>query len=206
MTAELSNHPEEAENGAADILGAAIHDFDEHGFTASSISQIADRAGTSRSLISYYFPTKTSLAVAVINLAYPAGVFMGREREAQDPLEAIDQAAEHLATSVAHGELARTALRLHSSTELQEEDLPMRHSGWLARTTDYLEEARCAKRIPAYVDVDAECRIMVAGIFGLIDLAATSNDYLLLVDDVLAFVRERLAALIALPAGPPNTL
>lgn len=67
----------------------AISAFDEVGFSAASIGRIAESAGISKSLVTYYFPTKALLAAAILNQAYPGGVFMGAERQAADPLEAI---------------------------------------------------------------------------------------------------------------------
>lgn len=55
---------EPSSSTASGILQAAIEEFDECGFAEASVGQIANRAGTSKSLVTYYFPTKSSLQLA----------------------------------------------------------------------------------------------------------------------------------------------
>ena len=93
-------------------------EFDEFGYSAGSIGQIANRVGISKSLVTYYFPTKARIAVAILNQAHPSGVFMGVARRSADPLEAIMEAVGHVASSVAHAGLARVALKLREEPDL----------------------------------------------------------------------------------------
>ncbi len=183
---------EPSSSTASGILQAAIEEFDECGFAEASVGQIANRAGTSKSLVTYYFPTKSSLATSILALAHPNGVFMGREREASDPLDAILQAAEHIATCVAHHQIARVAIKLHHRRDIRQQGIPARYSGWLARTADYLEEAKRNGQVPVSTDVAVHSRLLVAGIAGLIDMATTTGDYLSLVDDSILLTRDRL--------------
>ncbi|MFF5198592.1 TetR/AcrR family transcriptional regulator [Micromonospora parva] len=64
MEVSLSDNREE--NAAPEILEAAVRAFDESGYERASIQHIAELAGTSKSLVTYYFPTKQTLASAVI--------------------------------------------------------------------------------------------------------------------------------------------
>lgn len=64
-------------NAAPEILETAVRAFDESGYERASIQPIAELAGTSKSLVTYYFPTKQTLASAVINLAYPGADAIG---------------------------------------------------------------------------------------------------------------------------------
>lgn len=177
---------------ALEILRVAILAFDEVGFSAASIGRIADDAGISKSLVTYYFPTKALIAAAILNQAYPGGVFMGLERKAADPLEAIAQAMDHVASSVAHDGLARVALKLRDEPELHHQGSPERLFGWLTRITDYLDEARRRGSICGETDVEAEARFMVAGVVGLIALAVHTSDFLFLVVDVATVTRQRI--------------
>ncbi|MGC4795783.1 TetR/AcrR family transcriptional regulator [Micromonospora saelicesensis] len=59
------------------MLEAAVRAFDESGYERASIQHIAELAGTSKSLVTYYFPTKQTLASAVISLAYPGAYSWG---------------------------------------------------------------------------------------------------------------------------------
>lgn len=198
---------------AREILRVAICEFDEIGFSATSVGRIADRAGVSKSLVTYYFPTKAMLAAAVLNQAYAGGAFITVERQEVNPLEAIMEAVHHVTSSVMHGRLARAALRLREEPELEHLSAPGGYSGWLTRISDYLDEARRAGTISEETDVVAESRFMVVGVIGLITLAMETADFQLLVDDATTITRQRIALLIEsprtvgrpyLPHGVPN--
>lgn len=174
----------------------ATCEFDEVGFSATSVARIAERAGVSKSLITYYFPTKALLAAAVLNQAYAGGAFLAVERRAPNPLEAIMEAVRHVASSMVHGRLARAALRLRAEPELEHLSAPEGYSGWLTRISDYLNEARRAGIISAETDVVTEARLIVAGVIGLITLATERADFQLLTDDAMTITRERIALLV----------
>lgn len=187
---------------AREILRAAIHDFDENGYSRASIAEIAKHAGISKSLVTYYFPTKSSLATAILNQAYPEGVFMGVDRQAADPLEAILDAVSHAADCVAHGSLARVALKLHAVPELQHTERSVAYYGWLARISDYLDEARRSALIPAETDTEAESRLIVAGLAGITTLAIQTGDFLSLVTDAVTITRDRIDFISRVPPIP----
>jgi TetR/AcrR family transcriptional repressor of nem operon len=188
----LGQGAEGRSDSALEILRAAIHDFDENGYSGASIGEIAKRAGTSKSLVTYYFPTKPALASAILNEAYFGGVFMGVEREADDPLEAIMDAVRHMAECVAHGSHARVALKLCEAPELQHAKLSVVYHGWFARIGDYLDEARRTARLPKETDPEAESRLLVAGMVGVTTLAMQTGDFSSLVTDTLTITRQRI--------------
>ncbi|HEU4947963.1 MAG TPA: TetR/AcrR family transcriptional regulator [Kribbella sp.] len=49
------------------ILGAALAVFAEKGYEVASISDVTERAGVSRGLVTYYFPTKRKLAAELLD-------------------------------------------------------------------------------------------------------------------------------------------
>jgi AcrR family transcriptional regulator len=49
------------------ILAAALDVFAEKGYEAASISDVTERAGVSRGLVTYYFPGKTKLAAELLD-------------------------------------------------------------------------------------------------------------------------------------------
>src|SRR5262245_37723723 len=51
------------------ILDAALTSFAERGYEGATISQIAERAGVARGLVSYYFPAKEQLLQALLGQA-----------------------------------------------------------------------------------------------------------------------------------------
>lgn len=180
------------ENSVPEILDAAIHEFDELGYVDASISHIADRAGTSKSLITYHFPTKACLAASVVNLAYRGGVFMGAKRVEENPVDAIVWAAEHIATNVLHSPLARVALKLHDDRDLSAWKSPSKYCGWLARLADYLDEARTVHLVPDQTDSDAEARLLLSGVVGVIQVSLATGNDLSLIEDAVQVTRDRL--------------
>jgi TetR/AcrR family transcriptional repressor of nem operon len=182
-------------NAAPNIVDSAVHAFDELGYEQSSISHIAELAGISKSLVTYYFPTKRALAAAVIDLAYPGGVFMGADRGADDPLDAIVWIAEHVTTNVLHNPLARVALKLQDQEAIDAQRPAGTFLGWLARFTDYLEEAQTQGLISSQTDPVTEARYLLSGIVGLITVAQSTGARLTLVDDAIQITRDRLGYL-----------
>jgi TetR/AcrR family transcriptional regulator, transcriptional repressor for nem operon len=192
---EVSLSDNREENAAPEILEAAVRAFDELGYERASIKHIAELAGTSKSLVTYYFPTKQTLASAVINLAYPGGVFMGSRRLAADPLDAIVWVAEHVTTNVLYSPLARVAIKLDEQEFSGRKGLGGRMSGWYTRLTDYVEEARLKRLISPITDPTTEAKFLLGGIVGLVAVAMETGSRLSLVDDAVRITRDRLAGL-----------
>ncbi|WP_258401356.1 TetR/AcrR family transcriptional regulator [Micromonospora saelicesensis] len=191
---EVSLSDNREENAAPEILEAAVRAFDESGYERASIQHIAELAGTSKSLVTYYFPTKQTLASAVINLAYPGGVFMGSPRPAGDPLDAIVWVAEHVTTNVLYSPLARVAIKLSGEVS-GDKGFGGRLSGWYVRLTDYLEEAQQKRLISPSVDPTVEAKFLLCGIVGLVAVAMETGSRLSLIDDATQITRDRLAFL-----------
>ena len=192
---EVSLSENGEENAAPQILEAAVRAFDEFGYERASIKHIAELAGTSKSLVTYYFPTKQTLASAVINLAYPGGVFMGSRRLAEDPLDAIVWVAEHVTTNVLYSPLARVAIKLGDQEFSGHKSLGGCLSGWYARLTDYLEEAQLKHLVSQVVDPTIEARFLLCGIVGLVAVAIETGSRLSLIDDAIQITRDRLSGL-----------
>lgn len=189
---EVSEDGEEDPNAAPGILDAAIRAFDERGYEQSSISYIADLAGISKSLVLYYFPSKPVLGAAVIDMAYPGGVFMGSPRGKADPLDAIVWSAEHIATNVVHNPLARVALTLVDNESVASRWAPSKYGGWLVRLTDYLDEAQASRRIASHIDTGTQAKYLLSGIVGTIALDLATGARLCLVQDAVQITRDRL--------------
>lgn len=187
-------------NSAPTIVEAAIRCIDEVGYEKASFGRIAEAAGTSKSLVTYFFPTKRALAGTIVELAYPGGVFMGAKRTDEDPLAAVVSAAEHVADSVLHDPLARVALTLVEGKCSAVRPGAGKFSGWLARLTDYLEEAQMNGVISSRVDAAREAKYLLCSIVGLIELARDTDAYLTLVEDAVRLTRDRLACIAPRPS------
>ena len=60
----------DADRSQQHILAAAMHEFAEKGLGGARIDAIAERAGVNKRLLYYYFDSKDSLFLAVLELAY----------------------------------------------------------------------------------------------------------------------------------------
>ncbi|GAA2615887.1 hypothetical protein GCM10010399_53550 [Dactylosporangium fulvum] len=198
---EVSLNDNREENAAPEILEAAVRAFEECGYERASIKQIAELAGTSKSLVTYYFPTKQTLASAVIDLAYPGGVFMGSPRLVGNPLDAIVWVAEHVTMNVLHSPLARVAIKLGEEVA-GDKGFGGRLSGWYVRLTDYLEEARQMCLISPGINPIVEAKFLLCGIVGVVTVAMETGSRLSLVDDAVQITRDRLACLRVPRARP----
>ncbi|ADB30110.1 transcriptional regulator, TetR family [Kribbella flavida DSM 17836] len=67
MPRSVATNQEMRERSRERILGAALEVFAEKGYEAASISDVTARAGVSRGLVAYYFPSKRELAAQLLD-------------------------------------------------------------------------------------------------------------------------------------------
>ncbi|GAA1700558.1 TetR/AcrR family transcriptional regulator [Streptomyces yatensis] len=65
----------------ARLLEATVELVDEHGYEATTLADIADRAGAARGLVSYYFPGKRQLLQTAVHRLMHMELARGLERE-----------------------------------------------------------------------------------------------------------------------------
>ncbi|MEV7413935.1 helix-turn-helix domain-containing protein [Streptomyces sp. NPDC089919] len=63
------------------LLQATVDLVSEHGYEATTLGDIADRAGTARGLVSYYFPGKRQLLQSAVHRLMHMTLSAGLERE-----------------------------------------------------------------------------------------------------------------------------
>ncbi|MFJ8082495.1 TetR/AcrR family transcriptional regulator [Streptomyces sp. NPDC096205] len=63
------------------LLQAAVELVNEHGYDATTLGDIADRAGSARGLVSYYFPGKRQLVQSAVHRLMHRTLEEGLERE-----------------------------------------------------------------------------------------------------------------------------
>ena len=68
--ATVEARPRDAERSQKDILDAALAEFAEHGLGGARMDRIAERAAVNKRLIYYYFESKESLFLAVLERVY----------------------------------------------------------------------------------------------------------------------------------------
>jgi len=83
--------PRDADRSQRQILDAALAEFAEHGLGGARMDRIAERAAVNKRLIYYYFDSKESLFLAVLERAYEG--IRGEEQELNltqvEPVEAV---------------------------------------------------------------------------------------------------------------------
>lgn len=128
--------------GARDrLVLAAVDLFTEQGYDATTVTQIADRAGVTKSTFFRYFPDKRELLVAG-QAGLSALLTEGIEQAPDDatPLDAVGAGLERAASMMGpmNRELApRVAAAVAANTELQERDA-LKSVGLAAAMTDAL--------------------------------------------------------------------
>ncbi len=101
----------EAEQSKLQILESALKEFSRHGYDATSLRKIADKAGTTHGLIRHYFGDKTQLYTSVVDFASEqfisdlAPVFMAIKANSHknDPIALAKQSLKIFA----HGSIKR---------------------------------------------------------------------------------------------------
>lgn len=77
------------------LLDAAVEHFHRHGYACSSVADIADGAGVSRSDLYAHFPSKLSLLAEIARTTYGLGVAQVEaavQHAAEDPRDRLDAA------------------------------------------------------------------------------------------------------------------
>jgi AcrR family transcriptional regulator len=89
--AAVEPRPRDADRSQKDILDAALQEFAAYGLGGARMDRIAERAGVNKRLIYYYFESKESLFLAVLERAYEN--IRGEEQQLNlsqvDPIEAV---------------------------------------------------------------------------------------------------------------------
>jgi AcrR family transcriptional regulator len=161
------------------IVDAALDLFAEHGFEATTVQAIADRAGVSPATVARYFPTKDSLLLSErdTRIAQLRTAILGRPRR-ESPLRALVAALadEPAVTEPFRGRLLRSRRAIASSPVLRGRALGLLDE-WRDGIADALVE-RGAEALEAHVTAtavvavfdDAAARWATAG--GRTDLTA----------------------------------
>lgn len=150
------------------ILHAAAAEFDEVGYAAASLSNIAARLGRTKGAMSYHFSSKASLAIEVVAHQYEQwGEVVDRVRA--DGYEGIDTL---VLISFIVGKrfrddlLVRAGIRLQQDAGLHDVELPTPFVGWTELVTSVLQNEPRLKP-PTGVDASDVAQVLVEGFSGL---------------------------------------
>ncbi|WP_367320180.1 ScbR family autoregulator-binding transcription factor [Streptomyces sp. HUAS ZL42] len=121
------------------ILEAAGAVFDEHGYTSTTISMVLERADVTKGALYFHFPSKESLAQAVLNEQIPFGVVPPQPSKVQEIIDMTFVVGQRLLDN----SLLRGSVRLAVDQETPagiDHGEPFRQ--WADRLTELLELAR----------------------------------------------------------------
>ena len=175
------------------LLEAALREFADKGLAGARTSEIAERAGVNKQLISYYFGGKQGLYDAIVEQ------WLAQEREMADPDTPLDElVCRYLAVTRQQPDLQRLFLREHLEgdqgavePDLDGEDLTefrrRQAAGELAPELD-----------PGFVLIVLQAMVSVGTLFPrevqrLLGLDPTSDEYFTLAEAQLRAIVRRLA-------------
>jgi AcrR family transcriptional regulator len=121
------------------ILEAAGAVFDEHGYTSTTIAMVLERADVTKGALYFHFPSKESLAQAVLNEQVPFGAVPPQPCKVQEIIDMTFVVGQRLLTN----SLLRGSVRLAVDQETPsgvDHGEPFRQ--WAHRLTALLEQAR----------------------------------------------------------------
>ncbi|MFD9796410.1 TetR/AcrR family transcriptional regulator [Streptomyces sp. NPDC059070] len=120
------------------LLQATVELVAEHGYEATTLGDIADRAGSARGLVSYYFPGKRHLLQSAVHRVMHLTLYAGLEREprTEDGRERLARAIDAILSLT---EDHPVLMRAHMAGILQAEGFvqcpEQQRLAWLLRDT-----------------------------------------------------------------------
>jgi AcrR family transcriptional regulator len=163
------SRPRDAERSQKDILDAALAEFAEHGLGGARMDRIAERAGVNKRLIYYYFESKESLFLAVLERAYE-GIRSEEQRLELTQVEPTEAIRRLIAFTwnyyLAHPEFLTllNSENLHRARHLKQSNkIPAMHSPLVQTLADVLERGHKCGLFRAGVD-PVQLYISIAGL------------------------------------------
>ncbi|MFJ4471797.1 ScbR family autoregulator-binding transcription factor [Streptomyces sp. NPDC089424] len=157
------------------ILEAAGAVFDEHGYTSTTISMVQERAEVTKGALYFHFPSKESLAQAVLDEQVPFGVIPPQACKLQEVVDITFVVAQRLLGNA----LLRGSVRLAVD---QCAPPGVDHSGpfrqWADHLTPLLEQAKARGELLPTVDPGDTVELLIGSFTGiqLMSRALTGRD------------------------------
>lgn len=151
------------------ILAIAAEEFADHGYSATSIGGIAERAGMGKGLVQYHFKAKVDLATTIVQAAFSQAPFANVVPQGV-PLRGIAQIVASIravSTAFRDDVRVRAAVRLVREYDIIPVVFPTPYVGWMAVMAQCLRDAAADGEIPAVVDYEVEGWHLVATFTGV---------------------------------------
>ncbi|CAC36768.1 MULTISPECIES: ScbR family autoregulator-binding transcription factor [Streptomyces] len=153
----------------AQILEAASEIFASRGYRGASVKDVAERVGMTKGAVYFHFPSKESLAIAVVEEHYARWPAAMEEIRIQGftPLETVEEMLHRAAQAFRDDPVMQAGARLQSERAFIDAELPLPYVDWTHLLEVPLQDAREAGQLRAGVDPAAAARSLVAAFFGM---------------------------------------
>lgn len=157
------------------VLLAAARLFAAKGFPNTSMKDVADEMGMTKGAVYHHFPSKESLAIAVVEEHYARWPRLLEEVRAEGlpPMETAFMLLERVAEAFGSDPLAQGGARLQLERSLIGAPLPAPYVGWAELLTTLFSEAEAAGELRAGVRPGQAARAVVAAFFGVQHISDT---------------------------------
>ncbi len=159
------------------LLVAAATEFDENGFAATTLGDVAARLGLVRATVHFHFATKEQLAEAVVRQELEAWDALRRaslDAEAE-PVRRLRWVSAQVAQRYVSDPVTRAAIRLLDEHRVPRFD-PAPASGWTTYVADQLRAARLVASVPERVDPALDAVLLVGMFRGLLPSLAEPSE------------------------------
>jgi len=146
------------------ILEAAGAVFDEHGYTTTTIAMVLERADVTKGALYFHFPSKESLAQAVLDEQVPFGAVPPQPCKLQEVIDMTFVVGQRLLSNA----LLRGSVRLavdQATPSGVDHGEPFRQ--WADRLTSLLERARAQGELLPTVDPRETVELLVGSFTGI---------------------------------------
>lgn len=153
----------------AQILEAAAEIFAARGYRGTSVKDVAERAGMTKGAVYFHFPSKESLAVAVVEEHYRRWPVAMEEIRAQgfSPLATVEEMLTRAARAFRDEPVMQAGARLQNERAFIDAELPLPYVDWTQLLQALLQDAREVGQLRADVEPESAARALVAAFFGM---------------------------------------
>jgi AcrR family transcriptional regulator len=161
---------------AAILAGSEL--FAAKGYAATSSGDIAASLGRSKGSLTYHFPTKAELALAIVEEQYKlwAPMLAELQNEGHHGLDAMLRLTWSVAYNFQHNVVVRAAARLQLEAENVEADMPRPYVGWIQMTEVLAREAVERGEIVVPISIERLSWFFIGAFFGVQQISNTLED------------------------------
>ncbi|ACV07786.1 ScbR family autoregulator-binding transcription factor [Jonesia denitrificans] len=169
----MSTREEQKHRTRTTILRIAAEEFDERGYAAVSLNDIAARLHVTKGTVYFHFPSKSALALAVVDTYVARWSALQQEmtRLHLTGLSALVWLSHQVAVGYRDDPGVRAPLRLMRESAVIDGDLPTPFVPWIKTVAQHVVEAQQQGHVRDDVDANIIAWQVVASFFGAQELS-----------------------------------